>query len=40
MQVRPRDILLRPAGPEDLDFAWGLYRRLMKPLTEELLAWD
>ena len=40
MQVRPRHILLRPAGPEDLDFAWGLYRRLMKPLTEELLAWD
>ena len=32
-------IRLRPASEEDLDFAWRLYRTLMKPLTEELLEW-
>jgi len=26
--------------PADLEFAWGLYRESMKPLTEEYLAWD
>ena len=40
MEVHPRDIQMRPAKPEDLDFAWDLYRRLMKPLAEELLAWN
>jgi ribosomal protein S18 acetylase RimI-like enzyme len=31
---------LRPATAGDLDFAWSLYRDLMRPLTLELLAWD
>ena len=31
---------LRPATAGDLDFAWSLYRALMKPLTLELLAWN
>ena len=31
---------LRPATDEDFDFAWLLYRDLMKPLTEELLEWN
>ena len=30
----------RPAGPGDLEFAYGLYRRLMEPLTAELRAWN
>ncbi|MEM7225699.1 MAG: GNAT family N-acetyltransferase [Pseudomonadota bacterium] len=30
----------RPATPDDLAFAWGLYRRLMKPLTEALIPWQ
>jgi ribosomal protein S18 acetylase RimI-like enzyme len=31
---------LRPATAGDLEFAWSLYRELMKPLTLELLAWN
>jgi ribosomal protein S18 acetylase RimI-like enzyme len=31
---------LRPATSGDFDFAWSLYRELMKPLTLELLAWN
>jgi len=34
------DIRLRPAKLQDFDFAWSLYRKLMKPLTEELLKWN
>ena len=30
----------RPAGPDDLEFAYGLYRRLMEPLTAEVRAWS
>lgn len=40
MAFRPGDIQIRPAEPEDLDFAWDLYRRLMKPLAEELITWS
>jgi SAM-dependent methyltransferase len=29
---------LRPAASQDFQFAWSLYRDLMKPLTEELLG--
>ncbi len=32
-------IALRAVRSEDIDFAWTLYRDLMKPLTEELLDW-
>src|SRR5690349_19145630 len=31
---------LRPADAADIDFAWPLYRSLMKPLTLELLRWN
>ena len=34
------DFQLRPASPSDLDFAWPLYRDLMKPLTLEMLHWN
>ena len=30
---------LRPAGAADFAFAWRVYREVMQPLTEELLAW-
>jgi ribosomal protein S18 acetylase RimI-like enzyme len=33
-------IALRPTTHHDVEFAWHLYRGLMKPLTEELLEWD
>ena len=29
----------RRATSQDLDFAWLLYRALMKPLTEEVMRW-
>ena len=32
-------LTLRPATAKDLDFAWFLYRELMKPLTEEVMIW-
>lgn len=33
-------IQLQPATGDDREFAWLLYRDLMKPLTEEILRWD
>jgi len=33
-------IELLPATGDDLEFAWSLYRDLMKPLTEEVMSWD
>ena len=33
-------IALRVTTHQDTAFAWGLYRDLMKPLTEELLDWN
>jgi len=36
----PPKIRLRDAGDEDLEFAWSLYRTLMKPLTVALMDWD
>lgn len=33
-------IALRATTFHDTPFAWGLYRELMKPLTEELLEWN
>lgn len=40
MDLNDQTVRLRPSIPEDLDFAWGLYRDLMKPLAEELMAWS
>ena len=34
------DFQIREPTESDLEFAWTLYRDLMKPLTEEMLAWD
>ena len=31
---------LRAATPEDFDFAWTLYRDLMKSMTEALVRWN
>ena len=31
---------IREAGPQDFEFAWTLYRDLMKPMTEVFLAWN
>lgn len=31
---------LRPAGAEDIEFAWRLYAQLMRPLTEALMPWQ
>ncbi len=39
MGPNDQTIELRPATPEDFDFAWGLYRDLMKPLAEQLMEW-
>lgn len=39
MDLAPRAFRLRPAASEDFQFAWSLYRDLMKPLTVELLGW-
>ncbi len=30
----------RPCTAEDFDFAWGLYRCSMKPLAEQIMAWQ
>jgi GNAT superfamily N-acetyltransferase len=38
MDFAHKDFELRPAGREDLPFAWALYKELMKPLTIELLT--
>lgn len=40
MSCDNQSITLCPANSGDLEFAWGLYRLLMKPLTEELLEWS
>ena len=40
MTVDDPTIELRPATPDDLNFAWSLYRQSMKPLTVELLEWN
>ncbi len=39
MDPNDRTIDLRPSTAKDFDFAWGLYRDLMKPLAEELMEW-
>ena len=33
-------IILRPTAFHDTEFAWTLYRTLMKPVAEELFEWD
>lgn len=40
MSCNDQSINLRPALPGDSEFAWSLYRLLMKSLTEELLEWN
>jgi ribosomal protein S18 acetylase RimI-like enzyme len=40
MDFAHRAFQLRPAGSEDFQFVWSLYRDLMKPLTVELLEWN
>ena len=37
--TEPPKIRLRKSSGEDLDFAWQLFRDLMKPLTVDLLDW-
>ena len=39
MRSKKQSFELRPAIPDDLNFAWRLYRDSMKPLTEELMTW-
>lgn len=40
VMVKETEYVLRPACKDDFDFAWLLYRTLMKPLTVELLDWQ
>ena len=39
MRIDGKPLTLRPATEADLDFAWYLYRALMKPLTEQVMTW-
>ena len=39
MRIDGLPLSFRQATAEDLDFAWFLYRELMKPLTEEVMTW-
>jgi ribosomal protein S18 acetylase RimI-like enzyme len=38
MDFSNKEFQLRPACGDDFQFAWSLYKELMKPLTEELLG--
>jgi ribosomal protein S18 acetylase RimI-like enzyme len=38
MDVSSKSFQLRAARSDDFQFAWSLYRELMKPLTEELVG--
>jgi len=39
MRIDDLSLSFRPATAEDVDFAWFLYRGLMKPLTEQVMTW-